>query len=111
MRKASGVLLAAALALLALDQGLRAQAPALATTITVEGMHCPSCAKNIADRLYQVPGVAAVQADVAASRLAVGPKAGQAPSPRALWEAVEQAGYRPVRLEGPAGTFTARPQS
>src|SRR5262249_43948091 len=39
------------------------------------------------------------------------PKPGQAVSPRALWEAVEKAGKTPTKLEGPSGTFTARPRS
>lgn len=80
------------------------------TTITVEGMHCQGCAKKIANRLQAVPGVAAIQADVPAARLTVSAKSQQAPSPRALWEAVERAGYKPTKLDGPAGSFTARPE-
>jgi copper chaperone CopZ len=68
-----------------------------------------SCAKKMASQLYQVPGVAEVRADVKASALFVGAKPGQAPAPRALWEAVEKAGYKPTKLQGPGGTFTAKP--
>jgi Cu+-exporting ATPase len=74
-------------------------------------MHCLSCAKKMTAKLNEVPGVAAVQADVPASRLTVGAKPQQTPSPRALWEAIERAGYHSAKLEGPAGTFTAKPQS
>lgn len=107
MRNARTIL-PAALVLLALAASARAADPA-ATTITVEKMHCMSCARKMADQLYAVPGVAGVSADVKASRLTVTPRSGEQPSPRGLWEAIEKAGYRPTRLEGPSGTFTARP--
>jgi copper chaperone CopZ len=98
-----------ALALLALSSAARAADPT-ATTIGIDNMHCQSCAKKIAAKLYAVPGVAAVQANVAARTTTVSPRPQQVLSPRVLWEAVEQAGYHPVRLEGPSGTFTAKPQ-
>ncbi len=107
MRNAKTTLLAA-LAVLALSAQVRATDPA-ATAITVENMHCMSCARKMADQLYAVPGVASVSADVKASRLTVGPKAGEQPSPRALWEAIEKAGYKPTQVEGPAGKFTTKP--
>ncbi len=110
MRRTSKVVGLAVLTALALGHALRA-VPPVVTTITVEDMHCAGCAKRIAARLQQVPGVAEVKADVPASRLTVAPKPQQAPAPKALWEAIEKAGYRPARLEGPSGTFTARPQS
>jgi Cu+-exporting ATPase len=81
------------------------------TTITVPDMHCMGCAKKMAGKLYAVPGVAKVQASVEATSLTVTPKAQQAPSPRALWEAVEKAGYKPSKLEGPSRTFTEKPRS
>jgi Cu+-exporting ATPase len=109
MRKTSGGMIAV-LAALVLGFAARATEPA-PITATVEGMHCPGCAKKIAAQLNEVPGVASVKADVAASTMTVVPKAGQTPSPRALWKAVEKAGYKPVKLEGPGGTFTTRPTS
>ena len=81
------------------------------TTITVPDMHCMGCAKKMANQLYQVPGVAKVQANVEATTLIVTPQSQQAPSPRGLWEAVEKAGYKPSRLEGPTGTFTQKPNA
>lgn len=89
---------------------LRAEEPA-ATTISVEGMHCAACAKNIAGRLQAVNGVAKAQADAAQSIAVIVPKSNAALSPRALWEAVEKAGYKPVKLVGPSGTFTSKPRS
>lgn len=100
----------AALTVGMLGGGLRAAPPAL-TAITIPEMHCQGCAKKVAAQLYQVPGVAAVQADVQAKKLLVTPKEQALVSPRALWEAVEKAGKQPTRLEGPSGTFTAKPQS
>jgi copper chaperone CopZ len=100
----------AALAVLTLSSALQAQAPP-PLTITVPDMHCLGCAKKMANQLYQVPGVAKVQASVETTSLIVTPKAQQIPSPRGLWEAVEKAGYRPSRLEGPNGTFTQKPNA
>ncbi len=85
--------------------------PPAVTTITVAKMHCGGCAKKIANKLRGVAGVAGVRTDVKAATATVAAQAGHAPSPRALWEAVEKAGHKPVRLDGPAGTFTAKPQS
>lgn len=110
MRNLSGSVFVAALAALLLAQAVRAAEP-VPTTITVEGMHCAGCAKKVATKLTEVPGVAAAQGDIATSLLTVTAKAGQSPSPRALWEAVEKSGYKPTRIEGPGGTFTAKPQS
>ena len=110
MRKYTIGLLVAALATVAVTAALQAQAPlAPATTLTVEGMHCPSCAKKIAAKLREVPGVAAVRADVEASTILVSHRQEQAPSPRGVWEAVERAGYRPTQMVTPNGRYTAKP--
>lgn len=112
MRRTTPLAALAALALLlALGSSALRAAPPAATTITIEGMHCMGCAKKIAARLYEVPGVATVQANVPASAVTIGAKPETTPSPRALWEAVERSGYKPTRLEGPGGTFAAKPQS
>lgn len=100
----------AALIVLTVGNALWAANPP-GTTITVPDMHCMGCAKKMATKLYEVPGVAAVQASVPTTSLSVSPKPQAAPSPRALWEAVERAGYTPSKLEGPSGSFTAKPQS
>jgi copper chaperone CopZ len=97
-------------AVLTLGHALWAAPPAV-TNITVPDMHCASCAKKMAAHLYQVPGVGEVRASVETTTLTVLPKGTTAPSPRALWEAVEKAGYTPSRIEGPGGTFTAKPKS
>jgi Cu+-exporting ATPase len=40
----------------------------------------------------------------------VTPKPKAVLSPKALWEAVEKAKKTPAKLEGPSGTFTAKPK-
>ncbi len=79
------------------------------TWIFVEDMHCSNCAKKIARKLYNVSGVVKVQANVAKDYAVVTPQEGAQLSPRALWEAVEQAKFKPVKLQGPAGVFTKKP--
>ncbi|HXG10129.1 MAG TPA: heavy metal-associated domain-containing protein [Gemmataceae bacterium] len=80
------------------------------TTITFKDLDCPSCAKKLAARLGQVPGVAAVKTDLETKTATITPRPNQQPLPRALWETAEKAGFEPVKLEGPAGTFTDRPK-
>ena len=79
------------------------------TWIFVDDMHCGNCAKKIARKLYTVSGVVKVQANVAKDYAVVTPQAGADLSPRALWEAVEQANFKPVKLQGPRGGFTKKP--
>ena len=94
--------------LLSAKQAVAAEA---STTLTVEGMHCGGCAKKIAAKLKAIPGVEDVQADVKTSQISVSTKANQRASARAMWEAVEKAGYKTVKLVGPSGSFTEKPKS
>ena len=100
----------ALLALLALNATAQTNATPR-TTITIPEMECQGCAKKVADKVYAVPGVGTVQANVQARVLIIAPRPQSAMSPRQLWEAVEAAGKKPTKLECPAGTFTAKPQS
>ncbi len=81
------------------------------TTITLQELHCAGCVKKVTVKLLAVPGVAKVEADQKTATVKVAPKPDAAPSPRALWEAVENAGQIPVKLQGPGGTYTALPPS
>jgi copper chaperone CopZ len=81
------------------------------TAIYIDDMHCATCAKKIAGQLYSVAGVVEVRADVPKSIAYVVPQQEKDPSPRALWEAVEQAGFKPVKLQGPQGIYTAKPKT
>jgi copper chaperone CopZ len=108
----NGVVFCVALALLAGAEthGQNPGSPPAYTVLTLEKMHCESCAKRIAGKLYEVAGVEKVQVDVEKKLMWVHPKTGVQPSPRALWEAVEKGADRPIRLQAPSGVFTAKPQ-
>lgn len=54
--------------------------------------------------------MAKVEANVKAKTLTVTPKPQAVVSPRALWETVEKNNDKPLKIEGPSGTFTAKPQ-
>ncbi len=82
-----------------------------ATVITIEDLDCPVCAKKVVKTLTEVPGVAEVKIDVEKHTATVSAQAEKTPSPRAMWDAVERAGFKPTKLEGPGGAFTAKPRS
>ncbi len=79
------------------------------TTISVPGMDCGGCAKKLATAVSKVTGVAKVETDVEAKTIKITPKSQSALSPKTLWEAVENSGKKPTKLEGPYGTFTSKP--
>lgn len=79
--------------------------------ITVSGMHCGGCAQKVAAKLGVVTHVAQVQTDFPSATFAVTPGPQKAPSPRALWEAVEKAGFKPTKLLTPEGRYTAKPKA
>ena len=100
----------AALLSLAVSIPCRAASPVPYTTIHVHDMHCNDCAKKIARKLYAIPGVVEVRADVNKNIAYVVPQKDKTLTPRALWEAVESAGFAVARLEGPQGTFQSKPR-
>jgi copper chaperone len=59
------------------------------TTLQVLGMTCNGCVKHVTSALREVPGVTAVEVDLAAGRAKV---VGEAPVP-VLIAAVAEAGY------------------
>jgi copper chaperone CopZ len=81
------------------------------TTISVKGMHCQGCASKVASNLQAVKGVSTADVDASKAVAVVIAKESAVPSPKALWEAVEKAGYTPTKLVGPAGTFTKKPKT
>ena len=94
----------------AADQpGQPAKADAATSKIAVDGMTCAGCAKTVGKAVSAVEGVESAVADVKTKTLTVTAKKGATPSPRAMWEAVEKAGYTPTRIEGAAGTFDKKP--
>ncbi len=105
-------ILALSLSLIGLASYTPAQAasPITYTTIHVHDMHCADCAKQIARKLYALPGVVEVRADVNKNIAYVVPQKEKTLSSRAMWEAVESAGFAVARLEGPQGTYTKKPR-
>lgn len=101
--------LLAILGSLILTAAATAQTPVTYTTIRVQDMHCSACAQKIASKLYAVPGVVEVRADVPKNLAYVIPQKDKSLSPRRLWESVEAAGFKVARLDGPQGSFTAKP--
>jgi copper chaperone CopZ len=81
------------------------------TTITVEGMHCAGCAKNLSTKLKAVKSVQNAEVDLATKTAKITPVASAKVSPKALWEAIVKAGYKPTKLTGPSGTFTKTPDA
>lgn len=81
------------------------------TSITISDLHCEACAKKVAKKLATVKNVASASVDVKSTKATVKPKKETSASPKALWEAVEAAGYTPTKLEGPDGTFTEKPKT
>ena len=86
-----------------------AKADAKASKLVVDDMECAGCAKTVIKAVSAVAGVEAATADIKTKTLTVTPKAGKTPSPKDLWEAVEKAGYKPVKLDGPDGAFDKKP--
>lgn len=109
MTKMFRTIAATALAALLLMSSSAPAADPPATTITIPDMDCASCAKKVGGKVAEVAGVAKVEYDVKARILKVTHKAGATPSPKALWEAVENGGKDPSKLEAPAGTHTKKP--
>lgn len=101
--------LVAFLALMMPGETVLAEDRPTASVVTIEGMHCPSCAKAVSRKLQQVSHVANARVDATSGLATVTPAKGRDVSAKALWEAVEAAGYRPSRLEGPSGVFTTKP--
>lgn len=66
----------------------------------VNGMGCPLCATNINMQLERVPGVKSVKVDLGVGKVTIGMLPGtRHPSPAALGEAVEDAGFTLVKVE------------
>ncbi len=80
------------------------------TEIMVEKMCCKGCAQKIASKLYTVRGVKEVRVNIPQKKVFVYPTQSASLSPKAVWEAVLAGDDNPLRLSGPQGTFTQKPQ-
>lgn len=102
-----GVVMLAVLALVAQAQ----TATPVTTKVELEELDCMGCAKKIAKEIHKVAGVAEVRVDLKAKTMFVVHKPSQTPSPRAVWEAIEQADHTPVKMETPTTTHTKKPKA
>lgn len=79
------------------------------TSIAIQGMQCATCAKRVTKKLTSVSNVKLATVDPEKGTALVSVVEGKDLSPKALWEAVENAGFKPTELKGPAGTFKSKP--
>ena len=82
---------------------------AIQKQLVVDDLECASCAKTVIKAISAVVGVENATADIKTKTLTVTPKADKTLSPKDLWEAVEKAGFKPVKFEGPEGAFDKKP--
>lgn len=75
------------------------------TAIYVTDMHCRSCARKIARKVFALKGVKDVRHDVKANLSIVVSQPKQPLDPLKAWAAVQSAGFKPTKLIGPAGTY------
>ncbi len=64
---------------------------------------------KVTKKLQAVPNVKSASVDPEKGSAVVVTADGKELSPKAVWEAVEGAGYQPTELKGPAGTFKTKP--
>lgn len=79
------------------------------TKISITGMHCEGCAGLVKKKLAAIEHVKEVKVILKDEVAEITAKDDGTPSAKAIWETVEKAGYKPVKLVGPAGTFTKLP--
>ena len=106
-----GLGLAVAAFVLVVMAHTQAGEPARVTVITIDELDCPTCAKKVEKNLSEVKGVAEVKTDVKTSTATVAARVNEAPSPREMWEAVEKAGFKVLKMKGPGGSFSEKPRA
>lgn len=81
------------------------------TAIYVGDMHCATCAKKISGKLFRVKGVMKVRTNVKQHVAIVTPQSKKVVDVSSAWKAVQAAGFEPVKLIGPEGTYVADEKS
>ncbi|MCA9258832.1 MAG: heavy-metal-associated domain-containing protein [Planctomycetales bacterium] len=77
----------------------------LETAVYVSDMHCSTCAKKIARKLYAVKGVKKVLAHAKSHVAIVTPQKDVQLPPEHLTKAVSAAGFKAIRVETPEGVY------
>jgi copper chaperone CopZ len=98
-------------ALLVCVAALAAQSAPAYTRVTLEELHCAGCARRISEKVTAVPGVAEMRVDLEKKTIFAIHKPSMTPSPKALWNAIEQTDHTPIRMDTPTRTYTSKPQS
>ena len=93
------------------DMANGAETPNTATVVTIQGEMCGGCVKKMQGTLAKVAGIASVEGSAAEKTMTIVPVSGTQLSPKAVWEAIEQAGKKPAKLVGPDGEFVMKPNS
>ena len=76
----------------------------------VKDMHCETCAKKVAAKLYAVPGVVKVATNLKNNFVIIEPQAKKKLSPKKIWQATIAGKQVPVKLVSPMGSFTKMPK-
>ena len=77
------------------------------SAVYVTNMHCKTCAKKIARKLYTLKGVSRVSTNVKDNLAIITPQPKKRVPAKSMWSAVQSAGFQPVKLIGPEGTYAA----
>lgn len=101
-------LLLLAVALIVPGMARAEEVPTL-TVVTVDEM-CGGCVKKINAHFEGAEGIASVQCDIPGKTVTFTPASGYNISPRGVWVSLEGIGKTPLKLVGPKGTFTAKPE-
>jgi len=75
------------------------------TVIYVNSLHCKTCAKKIARKLFAVKGVTKVRTDLKANLAIITPQKKKQLDPLALWSAAKASGFPAIKLVGPTGIY------
>jgi len=81
------------------------------TALYVADLHCKTCAKKIARKLYVVKGVMRVRTDVKDDVVIITPQKKKKLDVNAIWKAAQKSGFPPKKLIGPQGTYVANPKT
>ena len=81
------------------------------TAIFVGDMHCGTCAKKMAGKLYTVKGVMKIRTNVKEDIAIITPQKNKKLDVNALWKAAKTAGFPALKLIGPQGTYVPDPKT
>ncbi|QDS97755.1 heavy-metal-associated domain-containing protein [Adhaeretor mobilis] len=77
------------------------------TAVYVESIHCAHCAKKIVRKVITLKGVQGISTDVKGNFAIITAQKKKQVKADDLWKAFQSAGYQPLKLIGPEGTFAA----